>query len=526
MSERAPAMATEIAPEIPAGTRFGPHEIVRPIAEGGMAVVYEARHVELEKRVALKVMRRAYAAVPELVERFLLEARMASRLHHPHVIGVSDVGVSDGHPFMAIDFLEGEDLATLLDRAGRLPLAQVADLLLPIVSAVAAAHGEGIVHRDLKPENVFLASGRRRVHPILLDFGIAKVATSMRSSAEGSARKLTQLGTVLGTPQYMAPEQARADASLDARSDQYALGIVMFRCLTGEHPYPAEMALDGVAALTAALARGDAPPASSIATDLPASIDALLARCLRASPDERFESVRDVGRSLWPHASPMVQAIWAEEFGDAEEIMARLSLRVPRPAVLTGPPPAPPPPPPSPAELRALPVFAGCSDDDLASLARTARTRRFEAGARIIERGAHAHSCFLLLSGQVQFVRETSDRPWKASSLEAPSVFGHVALVANVPRKASVDATTECLVVEITREVFERRLAPTSEVVMRLREHAAVSGIRRLRQATQYFASLIGERARGEIDVNGSRDELAYVRIAAQDWSVPLAEKK
>lgn len=517
---------SELTPEISSGTRFGPHEIVRPIAEGGMAVVYEARHVELEKRVALKVMRGAYAAVPELVERFLLEARMASRLQHPHVIGVSDVGVSDGRPFMAIDYLEGEDLATLLEREGRLPLSQVADILLPIVSAVAAAHGEGIVHRDLKPENVFLAKGRRRVHPILLDFGIAKVATSMRSSAEASARKLTKLGTILGTPQYMAPEQARAEASLDSRSDQYALGIVLFRCLTGEHPYPAEMALDGVAALTAALARGEAPYASSIATDLPASIDALLARCLRASPGDRFESVRDVGRSLWPYASPMVQAIWAEEFGDAEEIVARLSIRVPRAPTLSALPAPPPPPPPTPEELRAFAVFAGCADDDLATLARTARTRRFDAGARIIERGAHAHSCFLLLSGQVHFVRATDDRPWKVSALQAPSVFGHVALVANVPRKASVDATTECVVLEITREVFERRLAPGSEVVMRLREHAAVSGIRRLREATHYFASLIDERARGELDVHGSRDELAYVRIAAQDWSVPFVEKK
>ena len=505
---------------LPAGTRFGPHEIVRPLAEGGMAIVYEARHVELEKRVAIKVLRPEYAAMPEVVERFLLEARMASRLQHPHVIGVSDVGVLQARPFMVIDYLEGEDLFTLLARAGRLPLTRVADILLPVVSAVAAAHAEGIVHRDLKPENVFLVGGRRRDHPILLDFGISKIITSIKTSATVSGRALTRLGEVLGTPQYMAPEQARGEASLDSRTAQYALGIVLHRCVTGTHPYPAEESLEGVAALAAALTRGDAPVASSLVPGLPKLIDELIARCLQRHARDRFESVRDVGRALWPYASPMSQAVWAEEFGDPEEILERLStpsLRTPRVATI-----APPPPPaPTAAELRAFPMFEDCDDDELDRLAQAARTRRFETGAKIIESDAHAHSCFLLLSGEVRFDRSTSDTPWKSSQLAAPSVLGHIALVANVPRLASIVATTPCVALEITREVFERRLSPTSAVVMRLREHAAIQGIRRLRQATHYFASLLGERAAGALS-DGSRAELALVRAAAREWSVPL----
>jgi serine/threonine protein kinase len=445
-------MSEGITAEVPAGTRFGPHEIVRPLAEGGMAIVYEARHVELEKRVAVKVLRRAYGAMPEVVERFLLEARMASRLQHPHVIGVSDVGVGEGRPFMVIDYLEGEDLFTLLSRAGKLPLARVADILLPVVSAVAAAHADGIVHRDLKPENVFLLGGKRRDHPILLDFGISKVITSIKASATVSGRALTRMGDVLGTPQYMAPEQARGEARLDSRTDQYALGIVLYRCLTGMHPYPREDELEGVAALAAALSRGEAPIASAAIAGLPAAVDALVARCLRPSPSDRFESVRDVGRALWPFASPMTQAVWAEEFGDPEEILERLAT--PSRASVTRASMGPPMPPPGADELRAFSVFEGCSDEDLDELAHAARTRRISAGENVIEGGAHAHSCFLLLSGEVRFDHPTGDTPWNTRGLSAPCVLGHIALVANVPRLNSVVATTPCVVLEITREVF------------------------------------------------------------------------
>ena len=144
------------------GTPFGRYEIVRQLGTGGMATVYEAKHLDLNKRVALKTLHRWLALRTEIVKRFVLEARMASRIQHPHVLGISDIGIEQEVPFMAMDLLEGEELAAVIDRQGAMPLDRIADMMLPLVSAVAAAHDAGILHRDLKPENIFLA--QRRPH--------------------------------------------------------------------------------------------------------------------------------------------------------------------------------------------------------------------------------------------------------------------------------------------------------------------------------------------------------------------------
>jgi len=167
-----------------------------------MGAVYEAVHLDLEKRVALKVLLPSMASTAELVARFEREGRAAAKIRHPNVVDVSDVGVEAGAPFLVMEFLEGESLAGMLHREGALPVGRVAEVMLPVMGAVAAAHALGVVHRDLKPDNIFLARlGDGTVVPKVLDFGISKTAPN-------GGPALTGTGVMMGTPCYMSPEQA------------------------------------------------------------------------------------------------------------------------------------------------------------------------------------------------------------------------------------------------------------------------------------------------------------------------------
>lgn len=274
----------------------GKYLIEEQIGEGGMGVVFAAMHIELRHRVALKVVREELAEQEEAVERLLREARNAARLRSEHVARVLDVSrLPSGAPYIVMEHLEGEDLGTHLNRLGRLGHEEAVMYLLEVCEAVAEAHALGIVHRDLKPENLFLttrADGEDIVK--VLDFGVSK-----HLSADPGGR-LTNPRKVVGSPDYMAPEQMRANAENDVRADIWSLGAVLFELLTGLRPFEAET----LAAVCARVLHEQPVPPRSIIEEIPEGLDAVVLCCLRKDPDARYQTVADLARALEPFGSP------------------------------------------------------------------------------------------------------------------------------------------------------------------------------------------------------------------------------
>jgi serine/threonine protein kinase len=213
------------------------YDVTRKIGEGGMGVVYEAKHTLIGKRVAIKVLLDKYAQKADIVARLQQEARLASSIGHEHIVDITDFGeTSDGRTYVVMEFLEGESLAQLLAREGPLPPARAIAIARQVSGALFAAHGKGIVHRDVKPENVFIIRRNDRDFVKVVDFGISKALKPEGSDGDSSPR-LTHTGMVLGTPLYMSPEQARGEDDLDHRIDVYAVGVILYELLTGEVPF-------------------------------------------------------------------------------------------------------------------------------------------------------------------------------------------------------------------------------------------------------------------------------------------------
>lgn len=217
--------------------QLGPYRIVRKIGEGGMGIVYEAIHEDIERRVAVKLLRESFAAQPLVSSRFLNEARAVNRIAHPGIVQVNDVGKTpEGELYIIMEFLDGETLSRRRERlGGKLPFPMILYLSAQIASALAVAHAKGIVHRDLKPDNVIIvddpvAPGGERTK--LLDFGIAKIVTT--AAVPNGA---TSTGVVMGTPNYMAPEQCRDSGQVDDKADVYALGVMLFLFAAGQLPF-------------------------------------------------------------------------------------------------------------------------------------------------------------------------------------------------------------------------------------------------------------------------------------------------
>lgn len=271
------------------------YRLEQPLGQGGMGEVWAATHLITGKQVAIKLLKAEKAARPELVQRFFREARAATVVGHPNVVQVHDVFSFDGAPVMVMELLEGESLRERLRREGTLSLADLAALLVPVVSAVGTAHARGIVHRDLKPENVFLLrDGAGTTTPKVLDFGIAKLAQD--DMAVDAA--LTRTGSMIGTPFYMAPEQASGERDFDHRCDVWALGVMSFEALLGYRPFEG----DNFGQIFKRVITVAAPSLRELRPDLPAAVSELLDRMLCKERDERCE-LSEVVRVLSQHTS-------------------------------------------------------------------------------------------------------------------------------------------------------------------------------------------------------------------------------
>ena len=275
------------------GTKLGPYEIVAPLGAGGMGEVYRARDARLNRTVAIKVLPAHLADTPDVRQRFEREARAVSGLNHPHICTLHDVGSQDGVDYLVMECVEGQTLATRLEK-GPLPLAQVLERGAEIADALDAAHRNGVVHRDLKPGNIMLtASGAK-----LLDFGLAKATVPISAGVTLTglatpAAPITQQGTIVGTFQYMSPEQVDGK-ELDARSDIFSFGSVLYEMATGRRAFGGNSQL-GVAS---AILEKEPEPIRTLQPLLPPALERVVKRCLAKEPDDRWQTARDLELEL------------------------------------------------------------------------------------------------------------------------------------------------------------------------------------------------------------------------------------
>jgi serine/threonine-protein kinase len=294
---------------LPAGARLGKYQIVKLLGAGGMGAVYEAAHTEIGKRVAVKVLGPAIAAVPGARARFLREAQLTSKVRHPHIVDVTDMGSEGGLAYLVMELMQGEDLSQRLVRTGPMPPAELAEAMLPVCSAVVAAHQAGITHRDLKPQNIFLASGPHGVQPKVLDFGISKGTDKVTSGT------LTGTGAMIGTPFYLAPEQIMDGKSAGPASDQYALGVILYECLTGRRPFES----DNLFVVFQSIVNGAPAPPRHLRPEIPPGLEQVVLRAMNVDPRRRYASVKSLGRALLPFASARARLLWSEAFAGVDE---------------------------------------------------------------------------------------------------------------------------------------------------------------------------------------------------------------
>ena len=278
-------------------TVAGRYRVIKLLGEGGMGAVYLTEHVAIEKKVALKVLHAEYASKGDIVTRFQQEAISASRIKHPNVLEIFDFGqLESGAFYLAMEFLEGNDLADEIQRHRVLDPARGLRFAQQICRALAAAHAKGVVHRDMKPENVFLQctpDGEEIVK--IVDFGIAQLRTNEEAAASSKQRRLTRTGMIFGTPEYMSPEQAGGKHA-DQRADIYAVGIILYEMFTGAVPFTGDTFLG----VLAKHLNDTAPPMSAVYPELGISteLQLVIQRALEKRPEERFQSMHELAQAL------------------------------------------------------------------------------------------------------------------------------------------------------------------------------------------------------------------------------------
>ncbi|MDW8404503.1 serine/threonine-protein kinase, partial [Chloroflexus sp.] len=266
------------------GQTIGRFEILSELGRGGMAVVYKARQTDLDRIVALKILPPSLTSDQSYIARFRQEARSAARLEHPHIMPIYEVGEVAGYHYIAMKFIKGRTLKQLLEQEGALPVKRAAQILAQVGEALDYAHRQGIIHRDIKPSNVMITD---EGWIYLTDFGLAR---GVGSGAGG----LTMAGTVMGTPEYMSPEQAQGLPNVGPPTDIYALGVMLYELLTGAFPFKAETPM---AMLAARLVHAPIPP-RDVRGDLPPAVEDVIMRALARKPEARFASAAEMVAAL------------------------------------------------------------------------------------------------------------------------------------------------------------------------------------------------------------------------------------
>jgi len=302
----------------------GKYRVERVLGAGGMGVVVRVTPLEGEGLFALKFLRPSVARDPVAAKRFLREAAAAGRIESPHVVKISDVGeLASGTPYLVMEYLEGATLDERLAAEPRLPLEQACDLALQIAQGLAAAHAMGVIHRDIKPANLYVLRGPDGEDLLkIADFGVSKILDP--DGPEGQA--LTRTQTSIGSPLYMAPEQMRSARTADARADQWSLGAVLYRMVSGHLPFDAK----SLPRLCVQVLTADFVPVATRCPELPAEFAAAVERCFRLEPAERYADVAELAEALVPFAGPG---------GSVRANRCRAILRAGGPARTTGPRP-------------------------------------------------------------------------------------------------------------------------------------------------------------------------------------------
>ena len=276
----APAAASPAAPR-----QVGRYQITERIGRGGMASVYRAHDPGIDRTIAIKFLHAAYCEEEEYRARFLREARAAGMLSHPNIVTVHDVGEIEGRPYMAMELIEGEPMNELMARSGPMPIRDTLVIVLQLTKALDYAHGKGIVHRDIKPSNIMVLKGTSTVK--VTDFGIAHVAGGASSTHQ------TRVGDVLGTPQYMSPEQTKG-SKVDGRSDLFSVGIILYQMLSGAPPFQG----DSIVALAMKIATEEPTPIEKLRPNLPPGVRRIVERCLAKQPERRFQTGQELAAAI------------------------------------------------------------------------------------------------------------------------------------------------------------------------------------------------------------------------------------
>ena len=282
------------------GKTIDKYEILGLIGEGGMGAVYEARHAKIRRKVALKLLNSEFAQNAEVLARFEREARATGEIGHENIIEIYDIGKDEatGATYLVLELLKGKTLQDLIDESQGLAVNEAVDIMLQVLSALHASHSLGIVHRDLKPENIFLITLAGRKNWVkILDFGIAKIKET------GDGHKLTQTGTMMGTPYYMAPEQITGSKDMDHRLDVYACGIILYQCVTGKVPYSAPT----VPSLVYSILNATPENPTTTHPGTPDDLSDIILKSMARDPADRFQNVMELAAALEKFGSGMMR---------------------------------------------------------------------------------------------------------------------------------------------------------------------------------------------------------------------------